>query len=93
MATQIHLDNEVSDTRTLIEVETEDRLGLLYAISQALAGLALDISAARIVTERGAAIDTFYVREKNGGKVVTPERQTLIKNRLREAISRLDAGI
>jgi [protein-PII] uridylyltransferase len=92
MATQIHFDNEASDARTLIEVETEDRLGLLYAISQALAGLALDISTARIVTERGAAIDSFYVRERDGGKVVLPERQVLIENCLREAISRLDAG-
>jgi [protein-PII] uridylyltransferase len=93
MATQIHFDNEASDARTLIEVETEDRLGLLYAISQALAGLALDISAARIVTERGAAIDSFYVRELDGGKVVLPERQVLIENSLREAISRLDAAV
>jgi [protein-PII] uridylyltransferase len=93
MATQIHFDNETSDARTLIEVETEDRLGLLYAISQALAGCAMDISAARIVTERGAAIDSFYVRELDGGKVVLPERQILIENRLREAIHRLDAGV
>ena len=92
MATQIYFDNGgASDTRTLIEIETEDRLGLLYAISQALAELALDISAARIVTERGAAIDSFYVREPDGGKVISPERQVLIENRLREAISRLDA--
>jgi hypothetical protein len=75
MATQIYFDNEASDTRTLIEIETEDRLGLLYAISQTFAELALDISAARIVTERGAAIDSFYVRELDGGKVVSPERR------------------
>ena len=92
MATQIYLDNEASDTRTLIEIETEDRLGLLYAISQAFAELALDISGARIVTERGAAIDTFYVRELDGSKVVVPERQAAIEARLREAIARLDAG-
>ena len=75
MATEIHFDNEASDTRTLIEIETEDRLGLLYAISQTFTELALDISAARIVTERGAAIDSFYVREPDGGKVVSAERQ------------------
>jgi [protein-PII] uridylyltransferase len=90
LTTKIHFDNEASDTRTLIEIETEDRLGLLYAISQTLTGLALDISAARIVTERGAAIDSFYVREPDGGKVVSAERQQLIEARLREAIGKLD---
>jgi [protein-PII] uridylyltransferase len=90
LATQIYFDNGASDARTLIEIETEDRLGLLYVISQTFTELALDISAARIVTERGAAIDTFYVREQDGGKVVSPERQILIERRLREAISRLD---
>ncbi len=88
--TQIRLDNEASEGRTLIEIETEDRLGLLYTISQTLAELALDISAARIVTERGAAIDSFYVRELDGSKVVSVERQLLIEDRLRSAIHRLD---
>ncbi len=90
--TQIRLDNEASESRTLIEIETEDRLGLLYTISQTLAELALDISAARIVTERGAAIDSFYVRELDGNQVVSVERQLLIEDRLRSAIHRLDVG-
>jgi [protein-PII] uridylyltransferase len=90
MATHIGFDNEISEARTLIEVETEDRLGLLYAISQTFAGLALDIAGARIVTERGAAIDSFYVRETGGGKIVSPERQILIEGKLRQAIAALD---
>ena len=90
ITTQIYFDNEASDTRTLIEIETEDRLGLLYAISQAFAELLLDISGARIVTERGAAIDSFYVRERDGSRITAPERQRLIEHSLREAISRLD---
>jgi len=56
ISTQIHFDNDASDDRTLIEIETEDRLGLLFVISQTFAELSLDISAARIVTERGAAL-------------------------------------
>ena len=91
MATQIRFDNEASEARTLIEVETEDRLGLLYAISQTFAELALDLSSARIVTERGAAIDNFYVRELDGGKITSPERQKLIEHRLHEAIGQLEA--
>jgi [protein-PII] uridylyltransferase len=89
IATQIYFDNEASDARTLIEIETEDRLGLLYTISRAFAEFALDISAARIVTERGAAIDSFYVCEPDGGKVVSSERQLLIEDRLRDAIKQL----
>jgi [protein-PII] uridylyltransferase len=89
METQIHFDNEVSETRTLIEIETEDHLGLLYMISQTLSKLAVDIVSARIATERGAAIDSFYVCELDGGKIISPERQVSIERRLREAINRL----
>jgi [protein-PII] uridylyltransferase len=91
MPTQIRLDNEASEARTLIEIETEDRLGLLYAISQTFAELAVDLSAARIVTERGAAIDNFYVSELDGGKIISSERQQLIECRLREAIGQIEA--
>jgi [protein-PII] uridylyltransferase len=90
MATEIHFDNDASETRTVIEIETEDRLGLLYAISQTFAELEVDIDAARILTERGAAIDAFYVRERTGGKILAEERQKLIHNKLLEAITRFD---
>ena len=91
--TQIRFDNEISDTRTLIEIETEDRLGLLYAISQAFADLDVDIAAARIVTERGAAIDSFYVRESDGGKIELPARRILTENTLRQAIKQLEVVV
>jgi [protein-PII] uridylyltransferase len=88
--TQIRFDNEASETRTLIEIETEDRVGLLYAISQSFTEVALDISAAKICTEKGAAIDSFYVRELDGGKILAPERQTTIDRKLRQAIQSLE---
>jgi [protein-PII] uridylyltransferase len=89
--THVRFDNEASETRTLIEIETEDRLGLLYAISQCFAELALDIAAAKISTEKGAAIDTFYVRELGGGKVVVPDRYRAIERKLKHAIHALEA--
>jgi [protein-PII] uridylyltransferase len=92
MATEITFDNDASETRTLIEIEVEDHLGLLYAISRTFAELLVDIVGARIVTERGAAIDNFYVREIGGGKIISVERQKLIEAKLREAISRLEAA-
>jgi [protein-PII] uridylyltransferase len=88
--TQIQFDNDTSNERTVIEIETEDRLGLLYTISQTLAELHLDIAAARIVTERGAAIDSFYVTDVDDGKITEPERLKLIATRLRQAIGSLE---
>jgi [protein-PII] uridylyltransferase len=88
--TRISFDNEASEARTLIEIETEDGLGLLYTISQRLSELELDISAAKISTERGAAIDSFYVRELDGGKVLDLERQRTIERSLRQAIADLE---
>ena len=91
--TQIRFDNETSEERTLIEIETEDRLGLLYTISQTFTELNLDIAAARIVTERGAAIDSFYVSAVGGGKITAPERLEHLASRLREAIGKLEAAV
>jgi [protein-PII] uridylyltransferase len=90
ISTQVRFEDEASDTRTLIEIETEDRLGLLYIISQTLAELNLDISTAKILTEKGAAIDSFYVREADGARVLAPSRRAAIEQRLRRAIQGLE---
>ena len=89
---RVEFDNEASEARTLIEVETEDRIGLLYTIARTLTELDLDISAAKICTEKGAAIDSFYVRELDGGKILSPERHRAIERRLRQAIGSLDVA-
>src|SRR5438093_620398 len=88
--TVTRFDNETSDTRTVIDLETEDHVGLLYTISQALAELDLDIYLAKISTEKGAAIDSFYVSERDGGKVLAAERQREIERKLSAAIARLE---
>jgi [protein-PII] uridylyltransferase len=90
IATQISFDNEVSDTRTFVEIATEDRIGLLYTLARTLTDLELDISTARICTEKGAAIDSFYVRELDGGKILSTERQKAIERRLIHAVAALE---
>ena len=88
--TRILFDNATSEDRTVIDVETEDHLGLLYAISGALTELGLDIALAKISTEKGAAVDTFYVRDADRQKVESPDRQREIAERLYEAIKHLE---
>ena len=82
----VRLDSETSDNRTIIDIEAEDRIGLLYDVSEALAELQLDVSLAKILTEKGAAIDTFYVAEQNGLKILDPERRRHVEAMLREVI-------
>ena len=89
--TAIRFDNTSSDTHTIIDLETEDRVGLLFTVSHALSDLGLDISTARITTEKGAAVDSFYVRELDGAKLTLPERREAVEASLREVISKLDA--
>ncbi len=86
--TVILFDTDNSPNRTIIDIQAEDRVGLLYDISQALAALNVNLSLAKISTDKGAAIDSFYASEKNGDKILDPERQRAIKHKLRQAIQR-----
>ena len=87
--TRIHFDNDTSENRTVIDIETEDRLGLLYVISQVMVELWIDISLAKISTEKGAAIDSFYVAELDGQKILSLTRQKFIEESLRAALGRM----
>jgi [protein-PII] uridylyltransferase len=90
--TEIRFENDPAGSRTGIEVETEDRIGLLYTIAHALYEMHINIHAAKIVTEKGAAIDNFYVSEAHGEKILDPGRQEFITRKIRDAINKLDRG-
>ncbi len=88
--TLVTFDNDSSATATVVDIETEDHVGLLYTISHTLAELGLDITLAKICTEKGAAIDSFYITEHGGGKVLDAERQAVIRTVLQLAIQYLE---
>jgi [protein-PII] uridylyltransferase len=86
--TLIEVDNLTSEDRTIVDVQGEDRVGLLFDISRALAELDVHVYLAKILTEKGAAIDTFYITEEWGAKVLEPKRQKEVKEKLRNAMQR-----
>ena len=84
--TRIRFDRETSDGRTVMDIETEDRLGLLYVVSKVLSKLGVDIALAKIFTEKGAAIDTFYLVDSHRNKIMSKERQRQVADALRGAL-------
>ena len=90
LPTSIGFDNQTSSRSTILDIETEDRVGLLFYISRTLAELGLDISLAKILTEKGAAVDTFYITTWDKKKITSEEHQSYVEHRLQDAISALD---
>jgi [protein-PII] uridylyltransferase len=85
--TRVEFDNYVSETYTIIDVRTHDRLGLLYTISSVLNELGLDLALAKITTDVEQVVDVFYVTEQDGGKVQDEARMEEIRQRLEAAIA------
>ncbi|MBK5222277.1 MAG: [protein-PII] uridylyltransferase [Acidimicrobiia bacterium] len=72
VTTRVVIDNEVSAHATVVEVHTEDRMGVLYRITNALAELGLDIRSARVQTLGQEVVDSFYLLDSAGQKLVDP---------------------
>jgi [protein-PII] uridylyltransferase len=64
--TKIVVDNTSHPSFTLIDLQTPDRLGLLYDLLRALGEADVNIELSRITTEMDVAMDTFYVTDGNG---------------------------
>jgi [protein-PII] uridylyltransferase len=62
----VHFDAGASPRSTVVEVRADDEPGLVYRITRALADLGLDISLAKIATEKSQALDVFYVTDGSG---------------------------
>jgi len=87
--TQIYFDNRSSEEFTVLDLETEDHVGLLYAVTHALSTLGLTIELARINTAKGGANDSFYLVDENREKIENQVRQQFIETMLRHVIAAL----
>lgn len=86
--TTISFDNESSDIHTVIEVDTRDRVGLLYDLTRTLAAANVNIVSAVVTTYGEQAVDSFYVKDLFGFKITSASKQKSIEARLRDAITR-----
>ena len=66
VSTQVTVDNNASDTATVVEVRAEDVVGQLHRITRALVYCHLDVTSAKVSTFGSAVVDAFYVRGPDG---------------------------
>ncbi len=83
---RVLIENQVSRTHTVIEVNARDRPGLLYDVTRALTYLGLQISSAKISTYGERAVDVFYVKDVFGLKVVHETKLKQIRDKLMAAL-------
>jgi [protein-PII] uridylyltransferase len=73
--------------RTIVEVQARDEIGLLYRLAKIISDHHFDITFARIGTERGVAIDTFYIEGENREPVADGARLRALRDALAATIT------
>ncbi|RMG45331.1 MAG: ACT domain-containing protein, partial [Acidobacteria bacterium] len=81
----VRFDSTASATSTVIEVKAEDEPGLAYTIASTLTALGLNITFAKVATEKNLAVDVFYVTDARGEKL-TADIMAEVERALLEAL-------
>ncbi|MFZ4124819.1 MAG: [protein-PII] uridylyltransferase [Rickettsiales bacterium] len=74
----VYMDDNVSNDATILEVNAQDRLGLLYDILGALEAEQLQIITAHIATYGQKAVDVFYIKDAYGLKLDHPAKRAQV---------------
>jgi [protein-PII] uridylyltransferase len=83
LGSDVSVDNDASETSTVLEVRAPDEIGLLHRITRILFEADLDVVSARAATLGEMVVDAFYVREADGTKVTDGDRLSAITSALR----------
>jgi [protein-PII] uridylyltransferase len=76
---EVKVNNQDSDFYSIVEVMGQDRLGILYEITQALTDHGCNIHFARISTLGNRIVDVFYVQDEWGEKIEEKQRTDRLK--------------
>ena len=87
VAPRVLVDNKVSASHTVIEVNGRDRPGLLFELTRTLTGLNLQVSSAKISTYGEKVVDVFYVKNLFGHKVEHSAKLAAIRKALKEVLA------
>jgi len=86
----VMLDNEASESSTVVEASGRDRPGLLESLARALSEAGLSIVSAHIDGYGERAVDAFYVVDADGRKLTDAKRMGALKTALMSALVEVD---
>jgi [protein-PII] uridylyltransferase len=88
----VAVDSEESDFYTIVDIAADDRLGLLHDLTREIAkqGYEVYISKAALVLDQ--VTDTFYIKDREGKKVLDPELLSRLEQGLRDALQAGEGG-
>ena len=79
------IDNKASNRFTVIEVNARDRPALLNQLAQALFQSKVMLHSAHVSTYGERAVDTFYLTDLTGDRILSPTRLKTLEKRLLSA--------
>lgn len=88
LPTKITVENHSHPNYTLVDIQTPDRLGLLYDLLRAFGEAGVNIELSRIATEMDVAMDSFYITANKGQKVTDEAAVKRIQRLLQRAAVR-----
>lgn len=78
----VTISNGESDFYTIVDVTANDRLGLLYDLTGAIAREGLEIYISKAATVMDQVADTFYLKDEERKKVLDSDRLTRVQRAL-----------
>jgi [protein-PII] uridylyltransferase len=88
--TVVFFDNRSGSNHSVLEIITQDRPGLLFALAATLERMGLTISLAKINTEGHQVADVFYVTDASGAKIVDVQGVERVKEAILKTIHELE---
>ncbi len=88
----VEVYHELTMDRTIVEIQARDQIGLLFRLAKAISSQGYDITFARVGTERGIAIDNFYIESSDAAQDSTTESLHNLRNVLKAIITPSEAS-
>ncbi|MBB3191146.1 [protein-PII] uridylyltransferase [Halomonas cerina] len=85
--TEVAIEQDPANERTLLELTAPDRPGLLARVGRIFMEQDIALSAAKIATLGERVEDVFFITDKRGAPLTDPDRQQRLRERLVEVLS------